>query len=67
MKTKIKFVLQAKPENTPGWPHINFNYRQAADQMLSVMQARMPEACFDTLITSDAVSYTHLDVYKRQS
>ena len=53
MKTKIKFVLQAKPENTPGWPHINFNYRQAADQMLSVMQARMPEACFDTLITSD--------------
>lgn len=53
MNTKIKFIMQAKPEDTPGWPHINFNYRQAADQILKALQARMPEVEFNTLITSD--------------
>ena len=30
MKTKIKLVMQAKPQDVAGWPHINFNYAQAA-------------------------------------
>lgn len=53
MNTRIKFIVQAKPEGTPGWPHINFNYRQVVDQLLEVLQTRMPEVRFDLLITSD--------------
>lgn len=53
MKTKIKLVMQAKPKDVAGWPHINFDYQQAADQILEALHARMPEAEFDTFITSD--------------
>lgn len=44
MKTKIKLVMQAKPQDVAGWPHINFNYAQAASQIAAALQARMPEA-----------------------
>ncbi|MCI8442813.1 MAG: hypothetical protein HFG27_09815 [Provencibacterium sp.] len=53
MKTKIKLVMQAKPENVAGWPHINFNYEQAAEQIVSALQARMPQAEITALVCSD--------------
>lgn len=46
-------MIQAKPENEAGWPHINFNYNQLAEQLLDVFQKRMPEAKFDVSISSD--------------
>lgn len=53
MKTRIKLVMQAKPQDVAGWPHINFNYAQAAGQIAAAMRARMPEAEIVTAICSD--------------
>jgi len=53
METKITLMIQAKPQNTAGWPHINFNYAQAADQIQGALKQRMPEAILDVCISSD--------------
>lgn len=53
MKTKIKLVMQAKPKGVAGWPHINFNYAQAAEQITAALQARMPEAEIFSFVCSD--------------
>lgn len=53
METKIKLMIQAKPKDTAGWPHINFNYEQAAGQICEALKQRMPDALIDTSISSD--------------
>ena len=54
METRVKLMIQAKPENEAGWPHINFNYSQLADRLLEAFKKRMPEVRFDACISSDA-------------
>ena len=34
---KIKVVVQAKKENVPGWPHINFGYDKDTEKIMSVV------------------------------
>lgn len=53
MKTKIKLVMQAKPRDTAGWPHINFDYLQAANQISAAIQARMPQAEIVPCVATD--------------
>ena len=51
METRVKLMIQAKPENEAGWPHINFNYSQLADRILEAFKKRMPEVRFDACIS----------------
>ena len=44
---KIKVVVQAKKENVPGWPHINFGYDKETEKIMSVVRAYNPDAEFD--------------------
>ncbi|MCI6971443.1 MAG: hypothetical protein MR916_03090 [Eubacterium sp.] len=44
---KIKVVVQAKKENVPGWPHINFGYEKETERVMSVVRAYNPDAKFD--------------------
>ena len=44
---KIKVVVQAKKENVPGWPHINFGYEKETERIMSVVRAYNPDAEFD--------------------
>lgn len=50
METKIKLMIQAKPKDTAGWPHINFNYKQAAGQICEALKQRMPDSLIDAAI-----------------
>ena len=46
---RIKVVVQAKPENVPGWPHINFNYAKKTEEVMSCVKAYNPDAIFDVV------------------
>lgn len=46
---KIKVVVQAKKENVPGWPHINFNYARETEQIMSAVRKYNPDADFDVV------------------
>ncbi len=46
---RIKVVVQAKPENVPGWPHINFNYAKKTEEVMSCVRAYNPDAIFDVV------------------
>ena len=44
---KIKVVVQAKKENVPGWPHINFGYERETEKIMALVRAYNPDAEFD--------------------
>ena len=46
-KIKIKVVVQAKKENVPGWPHINFGYERETEKIMQYVRAYNPDAEFD--------------------
>lgn len=44
---RIKVVVQAKKENVPGWPHINFGYERETEKIMAIVGAYNPDAEFD--------------------
>ena len=44
---RIKVVVQAKKENVPGWPHINFGYERETEKIMAIVRAYNPDAEFD--------------------
>ena len=44
---RIKVVVQAKKENVPGWPHINFGYERETEKIMALVRAYNPDAEFD--------------------
>lgn len=46
-KIKIKVVVQAKKENVPGWPHINFPYEKETEKIMNIVKEYNPEVQFD--------------------
>lgn len=49
MKAKIKVVVQAKRENVPGWPHINFNYGKETERIMEIVRSENPDMDFDVV------------------
>jgi hypothetical protein len=46
---KIKVVVQAKKENVPGWPHINFDYLKETEKVMECVKAGNSETEFDVI------------------
>ena len=44
---KIKVVVQAKRENVPGWPHINFDYEKETERIMKCVREYNPDVLFD--------------------
>ena len=46
---RIKVVVQAKKENVPGWPHINYGYDKKTEEIMSSVREYNDDAKFDVV------------------